>query len=432
MRNLVAAYVINQSIHWFIVGLFFPIMILFLLDRGLDIFEAGTAVAVYSATVITLELPTGGLSDSIGRKRVYMTSVAVQLITATIFLLAWNFPGLLLGVVSMGTARALSSGTIDAWFVDEFNLEHPGGDLQKVVARAQIFIPIGIAVGSLAGGAIPTVLGPWTADVLGKGIYASNILVMIVALIIQMGLTSVMIVERTGKGREGSVSEGLRRFPEVVSTSLRYGVKNRVVLMLMLASLALGFGSASVELLWQPRVKEIAGPDSGTIIFGVLAAAYFMASSLGNIAITPLCSRIRTSFASILTALRVLTGVALILLAAQGTIPLFALFFLLVLMLNGMSISPHMAIFNSQVPSERRSTMMSFESLISQIGVMIGAFVLGAIAQSASIPTAWSVAGAALVVSSAAYMVLVLWRFNLGRKPESTTTSQLISDESLG
>ena len=75
-------YLVNQTFHWFIVGLTFPILILLVLDKGLSIFEAGTVLAIYSGTTVLLELPTGGLADSIGRRKVYLLSVTVHMPTA--------------------------------------------------------------------------------------------------------------------------------------------------------------------------------------------------------------------------------------------------------------------------------------------------------------------------------------------------------------
>ena len=117
-------YILNQTVHWFFVGITLPVMVLYMTSKGLDLFEAGIAVSVYSATIILLELPTGGLSDSIGRKRVYIYSLMVSMISGTVLLLATGLPMFLAGYLLYGVARALSSGSMDAWFVDEFAL-HP-------------------------------------------------------------------------------------------------------------------------------------------------------------------------------------------------------------------------------------------------------------------------------------------------------------------
>jgi len=79
---------------------------------------------------------------------------------------------------------------------------------------------------------------------------------------------------------------------------------------------------------------------------------------------------------------------------------------LIAFMFNGMGSSPHAAILNSQVPSEKRSTLLSFESLILQTGFMIGSLVMGALSESFSITTALIVAAVVLASSSIFYLIL--------------------------
>lgn len=74
--RLLLIYIINQAVHRFIPGMFTPVMVLLLLDKRLDLVEVGKVLALFSATVIVLELPTGGLADAVGRKRVYLASPA--------------------------------------------------------------------------------------------------------------------------------------------------------------------------------------------------------------------------------------------------------------------------------------------------------------------------------------------------------------------
>ncbi len=404
--SLVSIYTLNQTAHWFIVGLFFPIMILFLIDKGLDNLQIGMSVGVYSAALVILELPTGGLSDSIGRKRVYLISVAVQLASILWMILAWNYVGLLIGFLGTGTARALSSGTIDAWFVDEFKRSEPKGDLQKALAKANVVIPVGIAAGSLLGGLIPMTLGTFLEERYGVGIYTANLAVISVGLVVQFVATSILVVEVANKAHSTTVVSGLKQFPEVVSTAIKYGVKNRIILHLMITSLAVGFGMMAVEVFWQPQLKDLLGEDNASWVFGVMAAGYFLAASVGNVLITPLCSWLGQRYAQILLGLWLALGSSLLLLALQGTVLGFAAFFMMFLLITGMSNSPHATIFNSQVPSERRSTLMSFESFVLQIGALAGSVVFGYIAEVSSIPTTWTVAGIILLVSSTAYMVL--------------------------
>ncbi|GAH25588.1 unnamed protein product, partial [marine sediment metagenome] len=48
-------------------------------------------MAIYSGTVVILELPTGGLSDTIGRKKVYLISLMIKFGAAFVLLIAQDF-----------------------------------------------------------------------------------------------------------------------------------------------------------------------------------------------------------------------------------------------------------------------------------------------------------------------------------------------------
>lgn len=124
--------------------------------------------------MILLELPTGGLSDSIGRKKVYQYSLAVSFLSGTTLLLATGLEMLLIGFCRYGVARALSSGSMDAWFVDEFKAKEPGGDLQKALAKANFFIPMGLGAGSLIGGVLPMATSGLSARTDWMNIYSGT------------------------------------------------------------------------------------------------------------------------------------------------------------------------------------------------------------------------------------------------------------------
>jgi DHA1 family quinolone resistance protein-like MFS transporter len=140
-RRLIFVFSLNQSFHWFIIGLIIPVIALLQLEKGLNLFQIGIVAAIYGGTVILLELPTGGLADAIGRKRVYLISLVMLFLAGLIILIAWNFTTMIIGFFFWGVARTLSSGSLDAWFVDEFNRIEPEGNLQEALAKVGIFIP---------------------------------------------------------------------------------------------------------------------------------------------------------------------------------------------------------------------------------------------------------------------------------------------------
>lgn len=405
-KKLLFVYTLNQTFHWFIVGLMIPVMALLQLEKGLDLLQIGITIAVYSGTVILFELPTGGLADAIGRKRVYSISLVMSFLSGLVILIAWNLYTMVVGTFLMGVARALSSGTIDAWFVDEFNKIEPEGNLQAALAKVGTFIPGGLGVGSLIGGLLPMSLGKITSQVPGFGIYSANLIAINALVIVQFLLTSILVIEHLHPDRSSDIWSGFKRTPEVISTSMQYGVKNRVILMLLVSTLAWGLGLSGLENLWQPQVKDILGSDSQTWIFGLLSTGYFLAGSLGYILITPVCKLFNDNYSRVLFGARLLMGTFFLLLALQGRLIGFAVFYLTLFVFNGMSNPPHAALFNAQIPEAQRSTLLSFESFFLQVGGLLGSLVMGYTANTVSIRTAWFAGAGVWGVSSLVYLFL--------------------------
>jgi len=405
-NRLVWVFTFNQTFHWFMTGLIIPILTLLLLKKGLDLFQVGIALGTYSTLVILFELPTGGLADSLGRKRVYLISLVVSFSATICLLLFKEFAALLVGFALMGIARALSSGTLDAWFVNEFRKIEPEGNLQAALATVGTFIPLGLGAGSLLGGVLPITLGQITSRISIFDIYSSNLLVILCLGFLQYLFTVVLIHDPNSSIRDSDLLGDLKKFPTVISNSIQYGLKNRIVFLLMLTTTAWGLGISGVELLWQPQAKNVLGSDSQTWIFGLISAGYFFASGIGSYLATPICKFFNNNFQGVLAGARILMGASLLVLALQGNIVGFISIYWILFVFNGVMNSPHAAIFNDNIPENQRSTLLSFESFMLQIGGLIGSVGFGYISQTFSIPNAWFVGAGILVLSSFLYIFL--------------------------
>ncbi|MBN2396214.1 MAG: MFS transporter, partial [Candidatus Atribacteria bacterium] len=207
-----------------------------------NLFQIGISMAIYSGTIVLLELPTGGLSDTIGRKKVYLISLMIQFAAVFILLIAQKFQGIILGFLLLGMARAFSSGSMDAWFVDKFYLINRKGNLQEALAKVGIFIPLGLAGGSLLGGFLPMTLGKIINQIPKLGTYSSNLIAILLFVIIQYLLTSKIIVEEIPTQRKSDIISGFKLLPEVLSASIQYGIKNNIIFLLLLSTFAWGGG----------------------------------------------------------------------------------------------------------------------------------------------------------------------------------------------
>ena len=405
-KKLLVLYSAHQSLHWFATGLLVPVIALLQLEKGLDLFQIGLTVAVYSGTVMALELPTGGLADNIGRKRVYLFSLVVKTIAITVVLFAQAFLFVLFGFLALGAARALSSGTMDAWFVDEFNRIDPAGNLQHALAVIGVFIPMGLGLGSIVGGILPDTLGPLLAPARYLDIYSSNLLAMALFVVIQMIFTLLAIKDHHVPETDTEGVSGFRRLSRILGASITYGVKNRVVLLLLVSTAALGIALSGLENFWQPQLKRIIGAEFQSWLFGLLSAGYFLSASVGNLVVTTICRLFGNRYAVLLFASRICMGAIWFVLALQTTVQGFAVFYIVIFLFHGISTSPHAAIMNREIPNTKRSTLLSFESLILQSGAVVGSIFMGFVSKVHSISVAWYIGSAILFVSSIFYLFI--------------------------
>jgi len=130
--------------------------------------------------------------------------------------------------------------------------------------------------------------------------------------------------------------------------------------------------------------------------------------SLGNVLITPFCRLFKNNYSLVLFFLRLFMGALFFILALQINIAGFTVFYLALFLFNGMNNAPHATIFNEQIPSEKRPTLLSFESFFLQIGGLLGTLIMGYISHNFSITIAWFIGSAILILSCFTYLFLFL------------------------
>lgn len=131
-------YVTICALFWLPLGLTIAPLILLFTERGIPMAAIAGFFAVHSLTAAALELPTGGLSDVLGRRAVLATAGLLNLAALTLVALGTAPWLLVLGMALLGTGRALSSGPAEAWYVDTVRAHSgPGADLRTGLARAR-------------------------------------------------------------------------------------------------------------------------------------------------------------------------------------------------------------------------------------------------------------------------------------------------------
>jgi len=404
-KSILYRYSFHQSFHWLTVGLIIPVMTLLQIEKGLNLFQVGITAAAYSGAVLLMELPTGGLADAIGRRKVYSISLLISLGALGVLLFARSFPLIFISLFLLGISRALSSGTVDAWFVDELLYADPEIDLHQYQAKAGIFLPAGVAGGTLLGGIIPRVFGGFFQNSTPFGTYGSSIVFQAAAVCIQVLLTSLLIHE-TAPHKKTNFRTGLKEVPQILKHAVTYGIRNRNIFLFLISMGIFGFGLAGIEQFWQPRIKTILGDSFNTILLGLISTGYFLAASAGNLIAIPLGRGMKHRHTLILFLTRLSLGFFLLLLSFTAKTSGFVVFYITLFTFNGIGSPSEQTFFNMNIPSDKRSSLLSLLSLFLQAGGVFGLLTQGYIAEHNSIQSAWFVGAVVLILSSVLFLFI--------------------------
>jgi MFS family permease len=371
---------------------------IFLLDAGLNNFQAFAANAFFTAGMVLFEVPTGIVADSWGRRASYLLGTVTLAVTTVLYVWLWSVHGPFwawaISSALIGLGFTFFSGATEAWLVDALRATGYDGSLDEVFARGQVYMGIGMLLGAGGGGLLAQVAGLGAPYLARAGI-----------LVVMFAVAAVLMRDLGFTAQRGRFVPEVRR---IASQSVRYGLKVPSVRWLTLASSFTGGIAIYAGYALQPHLLNLWGDDSAYFIAG-LAAALLAAAQITGGLITP---RIRALFrrrTDMLVTMYALGAVALLLI---GLIPSFWAVLALIVAwgLTGAAAMPvRQAYLNEMIPSQQRATILSFDSLMSSTGGVVIQPLLGRAADVWSYPFSY--------VLSAAVSTLALPFVWLAREP---------------
>jgi len=398
-------YLINFSFNlsWSYIG---PVYVLFLLDRGLDLFQVSVVPAVYFIVSFLLEVPTGAFADVVGRKTSFLLSCVVRMLAFGMYAVAHDFSQFIAAEFVDALGSTLASGALDAWAVDGMRADGEARPAERFFARGQVVGRAAIVAGGLAGGYLGqrSLTLPW------------------IAAAVSFAITGMVAARYMSETRCGPAVVAASR-PSLVRT-VRDGliaVRDLPILWLLcLLTLGLAFAITPAQHLWQPRMQSLSG--EGVWLMGWIWALFNLASLTGSAFLPRLLGRRRRAVVlSVVTLWRGLMLGA----AAVATTFLPALAGLL-LMEVGLGVSEPLlqAWMNEHVAAERRATVLSVRAMCLTLGQGMGLLCLGHLARDAGITVVW--------VTSALIVVLIAPVFlMLARRIEAVPSAPLQPDAAL-
>lgn len=393
------AFLAATALRWFPVGLLIPITVLYMTDRGLTLAGVGVAWAAQGLLVLLLELPTGGVADAIGRRPVLLIAAAFQLVSTAVFLFAQSLAAFVVALAIQGVFRALDSGPLEAWYVDQATAAEPGRRLEGDLSKAAIVLYGSVAAASLLAGLMGRMSGlpfdPLTS------IVALSFVFQMVSLV---GVFLLVKEDRVATGWRGA-GRAAADAPNVVRSAVQLAWGNRSLRLILSVELFWGAGLTAVELLWQPRTAELLGSAEDPLVFGLMGAGAWIAGAVGAALLTPLLVLTRGSTPWAAALLRVFQGVAVLSFALVGGLAGLITAFVGFYLIHGTANPAHFALLHRQTSPRHRTTILSANSLVAGASGLVANIGLGALATNAGIRPALLV-GAFLIAAAAPLYLL--------------------------
>lgn len=340
-----------RSFSWFMVML--PILVLFYQEQGLSMFQIVSLQAIFSVTVLLTEVPSGYLADVIGRKKSLIMGAILAAIGLGIYSIANGFVELLFAEVTLGIAAGFTSGADAALLYDSLL------ELQKEEQYQKIFGKY-MAIGNFAEG-IASILGGFLALISLRTPVIAQACVYLLAIPVAFSL-------KEPAKKVYHIAEG--NLKEILNAAKYALIENKEVKWLLLFGAFIGTSTFTVIWFIQPYWKEMNIPLE---YFGILWA--LLQFTTGGFSI------IAHKFSKKIRLLHILTFLVILDIAAFIAIGFYqalwgALIFFVFYMVRGIKTPILDDAMNKRIPSHRRATILSIQSLCMRLSfAIIGPFI---------------------------------------------------------
>jgi MFS family permease len=381
--QIIRTYLVLQFGNTLAASLIWGINTLFLLNAGLTNFEAFLANAFYTLGMVLFEIPTGIIADGWGRRTSYLLGTVTLSFATFLYYLLWQSHGPFWewagASLLLGLGYTFFSGAVEAWLIDALDAVNFKGRVETVFGKAQIVNGGAMLIGTLSGGVIAqfTTLG---MPFIVRAVILALLFFVAWRLMHDIGFTP----DRTEKP--------LQAIRTLFARSIDSGLRVAPIKWLMFSSIVLSSVGFYAFYALQPHLLELYGDTTAYIVAGLAATLVAIAQICGGL----LASRFATLFARRTTALITLTIISALVLIGLWTTASFTISVVLVFvwgLVFAASMPIRQTYLNGMIPSKQRATVLSFDSLVGNVGSIGISPALGRIADISSYGTSFLVGG---------------------------------------
>jgi MFS family permease len=372
-KKIIRVYLLFNWIYFFFLSLEFSTYVLFLKQNNLTFAEIGIVNGVFMLAVFALEIPTGIIADYFGRKISVLFGVFFSGIGTFIYFLSTGLLGFIVAEIIIAFGMSCISGALDAWVKDTLDFNGCKEKMTNVFSKGDIASRSAALFGGLVGGLIGNydLRLPWLLTAIG----------LILSTFVLAGLIKEEYFKKEpAHGIRGS----LRQMKTICVDSVKYGYQNKFIWNLILMNTIFVLGTQAFNMQWSPLFEKKIGLWSMGWIYVVFSLAIILGIVLANWRMRKGSAEKTVLFFSIFA-----TGVAGLLATVFDNGYIILGFFLIHEAGRGGFNPVQKALVQENIPSDKRATIGSFNSMVVRLGAAVGWMGSGFLADHVSIQTCW-------------------------------------------
>lgn len=358
-RNINIYYLYSLFSSLIIIG---PIITIYLFNKGLTFTQIMLLSSISSLAIVIFEVPTGALADKLGRKLSTIIGACLWALGLIILIIAKKFYIFAIGEIVFSLGMTFSSGADVALLYDSLKILGREKDFQQIEGRARSFSLYGQAIGSVVAGFV----------------YKINIHLPLIISVIFMIITGLIAFNFFEVTVEHEKSTSSKNYFTQICESGNYILNHEKLKAIILYLMVFYVFYRGSFFLYQPYMQAVHIPVE---FFGIIFFTFNIIAGLTSSHSHKIMKKTKPKTLMFLSSLMIISFLFLGL--TKVWIGVAAIFFQQ--MARGLYSPVTGKYLNKNIPSDKRATILSFVSLLTNLAGAITYPVIGLIKDHTSI-----------------------------------------------
>ena len=371
-KNIKTYYFYSTFAELLILG---PILVLFLITKGLSFTEIMVLQSISAIAVVLFEVPTGAVADKIGRKESILLGAVLWAISLGVYIVGKSFPMFILAEVIFSLGATFKSGADNALIYDSLKVMGREKEFQSIEGKARSYALYAQAVCSIIAGFV----------------YEVNVNLPFIISALFMLVTVFITLRFKEPPIEGKVGKYGINYIKQIKESGKFILSHEKIKAVIIFTMMFFIFYRTAFFYYQPYMETVKIPVR---YFGILFFVFNITAAFASK---------RSHWIMEKTKPKTLTFMALLMIISflfMATVKVwFGVFAILFQQIaRGIYRPVTTKYLNKHIPSDKRATVLSFQSLACNISVAIAFPLMGVLKDHEDIFTTHMVLGITMII----------------------------------